>query len=264
MRTKAGLLLGTAMVAASQLSGCVTRGPYPAGWAAPEPAPASDCPRIEGRYANSGSLASGADSQICQSLGDSRRSLHWACDTSLASNLTGIEATDWVELRQPDADTLIVVSSDPSVDPAELHRSNGDFSCGPEGLTRKQYASATSVGDASGHPSAGLTIFNGFRFALGALTLSGGVTTLTRTYNPAGDSSLVMAISLTDTFLYMAIPFHVADETFVRWERWVPKPETPTEPTATPPDQSGPPATRSCDTLEDCAPFLDRVEPAKR
>lgn len=233
MHAKVGPLLGTAMLTASMLSGCVTRGPYPAGWAAPEPAPASDCPRIEGRYANSGSLASGADSQICQSLGDSRRSLHWACDTSLASNLADVESSGWVELRQPDADTLIVVSSDPSVDPAELHRSNGDFSCGPEGLTRKQYASATSVGDASGHPSAGLTIFNGFRFALGALTLSGGVTTLTRTYNPAGDSSLVMSISLTDTFLYMAIPFHVADETFVRWEHWAPDAGPAADATAT-------------------------------
>jgi hypothetical protein len=49
-------------------------------------------------------------------------------------------------LRQPDADTLVVISSDPVVDVKEMHRSRGEFSCGKHGLERTLHASLSSLG----------------------------------------------------------------------------------------------------------------------
>jgi hypothetical protein len=219
MRSRVRPLCASVALLGSLASGCATRIPYPDDWAPPTPASTTECPRIEGRYVNDGALAQGNDDSICNPGTSFRHRLSWTCDRELATNLADMDSSDWVELRQPDPDTLLVVSSDARVDVKELHRSKGDFSCGPEGLRRSQYASVVSVGDDSADPGVGLTIFNTVETAFGALMMTGGLTTLTRTFNVAQDGSLVMSVSLSQTGVYMLIPYHIQGKTFVRWQR---------------------------------------------
>jgi hypothetical protein len=116
------------------LGGCVSNHttPYPQEWSHADAASPTACPNLAGRYRNAGELAPGTP------CGGGRHQLRgeWRCDTALSHNIAEVDANEWVELRQPDADTLVIVSSDPVVDVKELHRSHGDFSCGAHGLER--------------------------------------------------------------------------------------------------------------------------------
>jgi hypothetical protein len=63
--------------------------------------------------------------------------------------------------------------------------------------------------------------------------MTGGLTTLTRTFNVAQDGSLVMSVSLSQTGVYMLIPYHIQGKTFVRWQRVTTESETAETPAAT-------------------------------
>jgi hypothetical protein len=219
MRMRRHQLLACALVAGSLTSGCVThtRIPYPITWPAPQPATA-DCPRLEGRYDNEGALAPGNDDSLCRHE-KGRWRLSWLCDVALARNIADSESGHWVELRQPDADTLIVVSSDPRVDVKTLHRSSGDFSCGPEGLRRRQHANTLSQGGDQAHSPTGVSVISGISSTLYAMFASGGIRTLTRSFNPALDGSLVMSVTINENELAFALPSHTEKATYVRWQR---------------------------------------------
>jgi hypothetical protein len=121
-------------------------------------------------------------------------------------------------LRQPDADTLIIVSSDPTVAVKELHHKNGDFSCSAHGLERHLHASVMSLGDNTDQTSVGQDTFNAAATMFNVATAaSGGVRTLTRRFSMAADGSLVMAVSQSETGALLLMPYHLHDETFVRW-----------------------------------------------
>lgn len=204
------------------LGGCVTRrgeASYPEAWAPPAAVAATECPRLAGKYVNAGQMAPGTPQDLCAG-GRHRFRGEWRCEATLSRNLAELSAGEWVELRQPDADTVVVISSDPAVDVRELHRSRGDFSCSAQGLERELHASTMSVGDDS--PStAGQAAFNGVGTSYGLLFGSGGVRTLTRSFRPAADGALVMSVTRSEAGAMLLIPFHFRSDTFVRWERWV-------------------------------------------
>jgi hypothetical protein len=198
-------------------AGCVhnTTTSYPQQWSPPGAGAPRACPNLAGRYHNTGELAPGT---LCSGGRISGRA-EWRCDTSLSHNIAEIDADEWLELRQPDADTLVVISSDPVVDVKEMHRSRGDFSCGEHGLERTLHASLSSVGSnaASSAPQAA---FNGLGTLFNLATAgTAGVRTLTRTFSSSADGSLVMDVSVAQSGVALLIPFHTRDEGFVRWSR---------------------------------------------
>jgi len=195
---------------------------YPEQWSRPTAAAGNACPRLAGRYHDAGELAAGTP---CDGTRHQFRG-QYRCDTSLARNLGDIDAGDWVELRQPDADTLVIVSSDPTAEVREWHRSRGDFSCGEHGLERTLHASLMSVGDNSASSPAPLAAFNGAGTLFDLATSgSAGVRTLTRTFSATADGSLIMDVSSSQAGLMVLIPFHIRDEGYVRWSRAEPSPE---------------------------------------
>jgi hypothetical protein len=217
-RMTAGSLLAFMGLASA---GCVRTSSmaYPKDWSPATAIEKTQCPQIAGRYANAGEIANGANPVRFKTGSRYRYRAEWRSDTALSHNIAEGGSGDWVELRQPDADTLIVVSSDPTVDVKELHRSHGDFSCSTRGLERRLHAGLTSVGDNADHNSAVLAGFNGLEMAYAAALGTAGMRTLTRTFNPAVDGSLVMTVSQSETGLVLLIPYHEKSETFVRWER---------------------------------------------
>lgn len=197
--------------------GCVSNRttPYPQEWSHADSASPTACPTLAGRYRNAGELAPGTP---C-SGGRQQLRGEWHCDTDLSHNIAEVDANEWVELRQPDADTLVIVSSDPVVDVKELHRSHGDFSCGAHGLERTLHVGLTSMGgnDTSSAPQA---VFNGVGTLFSVATAGmAGVRTLTRAFSAAPDGSLVMDVSVAQSGVAVLIPFHTRDEGFVRWMR---------------------------------------------
>jgi hypothetical protein len=233
--TKSGwpglLLCGIALFC----SGCISRvskASYPDSWspvAAVPATPVAQCPRLTGRYANAGEAAPGTKPFFCGSHDKLRGT--WCGDTALSHNLGDTTSGSWVELRQPDEDTLLIVSSDPTIAVQELHHKRGDFNCSGTGLERQLHVSAMSSGDNSNETSVGRDIFNSIVTAEGAVMYaSGGVRTLTRRFSVAADGSLVMAVSQSQSGVLLLIPVHEHDETFVRWTP-APPPAGSTAPT---------------------------------
>jgi len=203
------------------LGGCVMHSVagYPGDWAARSAVAKSQCPNLAGRYRNVGEMAAGTAPLMCQHGHRYRFRATWQCDMALSRNVADVPADDWVELRQPDADTLLVVSSDPAVDVKVLHRSSGDFSCSEGGLERRLRASTLSIGnDAPNEPKAAAT-FNGIETLYGAAMGFGGIRTLTRSFRAAADGSLTMDVTIAESDLVFLVPTHLKDETFVRWTR---------------------------------------------
>jgi hypothetical protein len=210
---RAAVVSATLLLAAC-VSNAVTS--YPQQWSPQDAAAPSACPSLAGRYHNAGELAPGTP---CSSGGRAFVRAQWRCDTFLSDNIAELAADEWVELRQPDADTLLVISSDPMVDVKEMHRSRGDFSCGEHGLGRTLHASLSSIGS-NAPSSAPQAAFNGLGTLFNLATAgTAGVRTLTRTFTASADGSLVMDVSETLAGVAVLIPFHTRDEGFVRWSR---------------------------------------------
>jgi hypothetical protein len=208
---------GPSITGALLLAGCVhnVTTSYPQQWSPLDAATPSACPNLAGRYYNVGELAPGTP---CSGARIAVRA-EWRCDMTLSHNIAEVEADDWVELRQPDADTLVVVSSDPVVDAKVMHRSHGDFSCSKHGLERTLHASLSSVGS-NADSSAPQAAFNGLGTLFNLATAgTAGVRTLVRTFTPSADGSLVMDVSEAQSGVALLIPFHTRDEGFVRWYR---------------------------------------------
>jgi len=201
---------------------CVNRmskAPYPDTWSRATAIPEAACPRLVGRYTNAGEVAPGTNEFSCMG----RHSKYgpyrgeWCGETALSQNIGDVASGDWVELRQPDKDTLVVISSDPTVAVRELHYRRGDFTCSGEGLERQLHTSAASHGNNSDKGSVALDTINVTSTAYGAALASVGVRTLTRRFSMASDGSLVMAVSQSEGGVLLLIPYHEHYETFVRW-----------------------------------------------
>jgi hypothetical protein len=217
MRVIAGLVPVLCAVAST---GCVRTSSmaYPQDWAPSAAIEKTQCPQIAGRYVNAGEIANGTNPGLFRSGSRYEYRAEWRSDSALSHNIAEGGSGDWVELRQPDRDTLIVVLSDPTSEVRELHRSR-DFTCSARGLDRRLHAGLTSVGKNSDRESALLAGFNGVEMAYSAALGTGGMRTLTRSFKLASDGSLVMTVSQSETGLMLLIPFHARQETYVRWIR---------------------------------------------
>ena len=200
-------------------SGCISRASkatYPENWSPVSAVPGVACPRLAGRYTNAGELASGTKDFSCGRHGPHRG--QWCGESALSQNIGNLASGDWVELRQPNEDTLVVVSSDPAVAVKELHHKKGDFSCTGQGLERNLHASAMGLGSNADETSIALDTFSAMATAVNAVTAgAGGVRTLTRRFGLAADGSLVMTVSQSEGGTMLLIPYHLRDETFARW-----------------------------------------------
>jgi hypothetical protein len=202
-------------------TGCVRTSSvaYPKDWSPSAAAEKTECPKIAGRYVDTGEIAEGSKPGQFKTGSRHQYRAEWRSDIMLSHNIANGGSGDWVELRQPDKDTLIMVSSDPTAEVRELHHSHGDFSCTTRGFERQLHAGLTSLGDNSDHTPAALAGFNGLETAYAAALGTGGMRTLTRSFKPAADGSLVMTVTQSETGLVLLIPYHERSETFVRWQR---------------------------------------------
>jgi hypothetical protein len=206
------------------LGGCVSRtytAAYPHEWSPAALVREGECPTLAGRYVNAGEMAPDTPQDLCTGSRHNRYRGEWRCETALSMNVGDLRSGDWVELRQPDTDTLAIVSSDPAVDSRILHRSHGDYSCGGQGLERRLHVSEASLGDDRDQVSAGMTGFNAVN-AVGAAVVglgTGGVRTLIRSFRPAEDGALVMAVTRSESGTVLLIPLHEKADTFVRWRQ---------------------------------------------
>jgi hypothetical protein len=216
---------------------------YPQGWAPPvTAAPVADqaqeaCPNIAGRYSNGGTLAPGTPPELCKSATHDKFRIigDWFCETSLGLNIGGMDASgSWIELRQPDDDTLVIIAGDSTLDPKELHRSKGDFDCTTGGLTRHLRASLTSVGYDEGDENTATKAYNAFAMVELAFVATGGVQTLKRTFSRATDGSLIMHVERGTHGLMFAIPINYDHSTYVSWPVDASASVAP-EPTSAPP-----------------------------
>jgi len=203
------------------------RATAPPGWEAADVASKEDggpCPSIIGRYAVGGELDPTTPEQLCHTSGaEYEWALDWLCDTNLATNLISRDsAASWIEIQQPDPDTLRLIFADTSEAPIELHRSKGNFGCSTTGITRVQrdvWRLATNYGVSGGEePVAGKTISRTMA-AMSTLFAYGGIQTLGRTFRIDTEGALVMEIVRSRHGLMLGIPVLEVYSTFVTWKR---------------------------------------------
>jgi len=201
------------------LLGCVSRPEYPTDWPAQQSASGDICPRIEGRYRNAGTVGGGGFGPAASGASGDRSKFQWDRDIDLSSNLLGTRETEkdrgrasrWVDLAQPDENTLVVDFDDagPAI---VLRQSDGDFRCNRGALVFSQYGSA--IGHAGDDPPdyevAGAV-------ATGALLGIGGVEGIRRQFKPLFDSSLLMEVTESWGGAIFFIPAYSRRAEYVRW-----------------------------------------------
>jgi hypothetical protein len=222
------------------LTGCSSISDYPRDWSPIDKSFRSNasveqpCPHLVGRFRQSGTISPNNPSEMCSTSSPHYEwALDWLCETSLVRNLAPRESGDkeyaplvdgeWIELQQPDGDTLRIVSGEPANVSIKLRRSSGDFACRSDGLSRVQHdiwRVTANAGDPGGpeHPV-------GRVIAMASATLSapvfvfGGFATLTRTFNLTTDGSLVMKIVHSRKGVSFFIPTYEESSTYVMWSR---------------------------------------------
>lgn len=192
------------------------------------------CPDLAGRYWDTGRLAPDTPQELCKSALHSSKFRDigdWECETSLSLNIGGTDSSGaWIELRQPDSDTLVVTVAESSQPPVELHRSKGEFDCTAEGLTRNLKASLTSQGYDQGQENTATKVYNAFAAITLAFTATGGVQALGRTFSRASDGSLLMHVERTTRGVMFAIPINMNYATWVTWPAELPNENPPATP----------------------------------
>jgi hypothetical protein len=218
------------------LTGCFAgHARYPSEWSPPQaaatssgPAAATQCPNIEGRYDDHGTLAPDTPEELCGSahytkfrtIGD------WFCETSLTLNLFGVHAPGtWVELLQPDPDTLVATFDGSAADSVTLQRSKGDFDCAAEGLTRTLHASTFSLGGDEGQENRQTKAYNAFATISNLFIASGGVQTLDRSFTRVPDGPLIMSVRRHSKGMIVGLPYSNDFSTYVRWPQATPSSE---------------------------------------
>jgi hypothetical protein len=207
--------VGVGLIAVSfalAVAGCVTKLPYPRDWGPVVEVERGQYPRIEGRYQNTGI----SGNHHCSSHGSVYT---WDCDIDLSSNILSGRpseldrgrASRWVELKQPDDNTL-VIELDDGKPPIVLKRDKEDFALGSDGLTVSQSGSGMRFKDTekSDTEVVGATI-------AGAVLLTGSVDTVSRTFSRLKDGSLLMKVHESRAGGILGIPMYLGTVQYVRW-----------------------------------------------
>ena len=216
------------LLLASCLSACVSvrSDLYPREWSPPVAVADDACPRIAGKYFDDGVVTEKL-SAYCET--ESRRKYpprdSWNCDRRLSTNLgregphgAGSSPETWIEIEQPDADTLrITVPDDRTILPWTLKRSAGDFKCDGSAVTVSTWGSIFS---SRTRPAAAGAITTG---GLALFGWSGGVAASSRSFRPLPDGALTMEVKDSQTgVLLAAFWFSLQANGFVRWEPYRP------------------------------------------
>ena len=191
--------------------------PYPEDWPAVATIIPGHCPDITGQFENLGSAVSKFD---------------WKCENMLSCNALGFKmaaserdvmsvqwVVDWIEIRQPDPDTLeFHFPQTIQIEPKILKRSKGDFDCDSSGLNLS-WSINTLTDDKL---SVGQKIFF-------TLFLTGGRGSRVQVFRPLRDRSLLMEEKDSVWWTHLLVTLSLKRNAFVRWERYQPPPKpTPT------------------------------------
>lgn len=220
----------TICIALLSVVGCATKhAQYPDEWSAlsstttdPAKVESQTCPSLVGRYVDYGVLAPDTPEELCRSATHEKFRIigDWFCETSLGLNVAGIEgAGTWIDLQQPDADTLVVIPEDPTGEPVELHRSKGEFDCTVRGLTRTLRAPTTSLGYDEGRENTATQVWNVLSAVSNAFLATGGIQILKRSFSRASDGSLIMHVERSTRGLILGLPQDLEFSTYVSWAK---------------------------------------------
>jgi hypothetical protein len=215
-------LLAIAAIGSLLCAGCATQDyPYPPDWSAPVGAPVAHCPRIAGRYSDSGDLAA-------RCFRPNRAwEYTWDCDSSLTANLLSrpeaVSAVS-VDIEQPNDNTIVVAlgSEDQRI---ALTQEAGDFSCDSEGIAISHAGNAIRARGASQWAV-------GVVSTVGALAGMGGVEKLSRHFRATEDGSLEMKVNDTFWGAFLLVPAYSSRTNYVLWHRLPPANAAETPPPA--------------------------------
>lgn len=233
-------LYSLALLLLLSIAGCIRSNidHVPESWPPPVAmAPLDQCPNITGLYVNRGNVTPEYKTLCFDShSGKSRKETNkyppkagWNCDEQLSGNLIkmrAIEGTelqqlrwvDWLDIRQPDPDTLEVHF--PQFDTKIFKRSKGDFQCDQSGLKYSISGSAFSWEEKSpiiNYIATSMLVVFGYGTVV--------IVTTERIFSPLQDGSILMEVTESNTGAVILIPTKIKSHTFVRWERYSPEGE---------------------------------------
>lgn len=204
------------IVALANAAGCVSNPRYPSDWPAFAGWKEGQCPRVEGRYLNTGTAGGGF---FYSQKAPYRSVYHWDLDIDLSSNIlsgrpSDVErgrASQWVELKQPDENTLVIELDDGEA-PLAIKRGDDGFTCGSDGVTVSQSGSWLRN---ENHSDAGIVFGTTGLAMLG----TGMVQTVSRSFRPLEDGSLLMKVTESSAGGFFFIPVYTSKGQFVRWSK---------------------------------------------
>jgi len=204
------------------LVGCTSTPDYPSDWPNVDwPAIArlkeGQCPRIEGRYLNTGAPGGG---YFHSRQSPFRSVYHWDLDVDLSSNILSGRPDDvergrasrWVELKQPDESTLVIELDDGRT-PIIMKKGDDGFTCDRNGLTVFQSGSWLRN---ERHSEAEVVLGSAGLAMMG----TGALETVSRSFRLLLDGSLLMKVTESSAGGFFFIPVYGSQAQYVRWSKF--------------------------------------------
>lgn len=220
-RTRVSCLAG-AWLLTPFLTGCFFSQRYPHDWSKLSSDQIGTCPAIAGRYADTATASTPSFWYDHRRGPRDRTPAGWNGSQSLAENLAGIRPATWIEIEQPDPDTVAVIAYPESAANNQfqgrrvMKASKGEFSCDAGGL-RISGGVASVFGGRSDLPTAArAAVTTMMIFAGGA-----GAHTHQRLFRRAVNGDLIMEVKEGEAAIYYyVIPTVTGENLFVRWPRY--------------------------------------------
>jgi hypothetical protein len=216
------------------LAGCFFSQVYPHDWSKRSDEMIGNCPAIAGRYADSAAASTPSFWYDRRRGPRDRTPAGWNGSRSLAENLAGTGPATWIEIEQPDPDTVVVIAhpESASTDQFQSRRvmkaSKGEFNCDAGGL-RISGGVASVFGGRSDLPTAGRAAVTTMMVFVG----TAGAHTHQRVFRRAENGDLIMEVKEGEAAVWLyVLPTVTGENLFVRWPRHEPEvePSQPAEP----------------------------------
>ena len=203
------------------LAGCFFSQVYPHDWSKLSSDQIGNCPAIAGRYADSAAASTPSFWYDRRRGPRDRTPAGWNGSQSLAENLAGMGPATWIEIEQPDADTLFVIAHPESAPASQfqgrrvMKASKSDFSCDAGGL-RISGGVASVFGGRSDLPTAGRAAVTTMMVFVG----TAGAHTHQRVFRRAENGDLIMEVKEGEAAVWLyVLPTVTGENLFVRWPR---------------------------------------------
>ena len=216
------------------LTGCFFSQVYPHDWSKLSSDQIGNCPAIAGRYVDRAAASTPSFWYDRRRGPTDRTPAGWSGSLSLAENLAGVSSATWVEIEQPDPDTLFVIAHPELATKSQfqdrrvMKASKGEFSCDAGGL-RISGGVASVFGGRSDLPTAGRAAATTMMVLVG----TAGAHTHQRVFRRAENGDLIMEVKEGEAAVWLyVIPTVTGENLFVRWPRHEPgaEPSRPAEP----------------------------------